>query len=388
MSEQETSAEQKPKPQSGSPEPEASRASEQAPNGAEEAPGAGEVAGTDDEPQNRRARRAAAARARKQRMRERAEAEAIGLGAQEMLDDAFARSTDRAARWLKNNASVLQWIGIVALAIWAGWGIYDWRTGKTKAHASDALAEGLHAQNGMVRGTEDPDTVPNEQDPTPIFDDQSAQLNAMREAFATASDMRPGSGTSNYARLALASTLLKAGNHDEALEHFRQVNASEFAKSDPELRGRALEGIGLALEAQGDHEAALQGFKDLETANIPGFTELALYHQARMHRELDQIDQAKEVTKRLQAELPEPGPLAFAPSYLQQTARALADSLGVVEAEQAPPGLDQPITPEKLREIQEQVQREINQRSQQPTSGGQEEESTPPEPAAPPAENP
>lgn len=324
-------------------------------------------------------------------MRERAEAEAIGLGTQEMLDDALARSTDTASRWLKSNATTLQWIAIAGIAIWAGWGIYDWRSTKNKALASDTLAEGLRAQSGLVRDQIDPANAPSEQDLVPVFDDKTAQLNATREAFAEASNMREGSGTSLYARLALAATLLKAENHDEALQHFRQVNASEFAKSDPELRGRALEGIGLALEASGDDQAALQAFKDLETANIAGFTDLALYHQARMHRQLEQDEQAKEVIKRLQAELPERGPLAaFMPSFLQQTAQALADSLGVEEPQPAAgAGLNEPITPEKLREIQEQVQREINERAQQPTSGETPQEgSDDSEPAAPPPETP
>src|SRR5690606_25746447 len=127
-----------------------------------------------EEPQNRRARRAAASQARKARMRERREAEAVGLGAQELLDDALVRSTDTAAKWLRRNSAILQWTLVIGLVSWAGWGIYGWRAASKKAAASDALALAVEAERGKI-GDPAEQGRPNEQgvvDPTPIFEDK------------------------------------------------------------------------------------------------------------------------------------------------------------------------------------------------------------------------
>ena len=127
-----------------------------------------EVAGT-DEPANRRARRAAAAQARKQRMREREDAQAVGLGAQEILDDAFVRSTDTAGKWVRKNSSIIQWLLVAGVASWAAWGVYDWRRAHVQAEASDALAQAAQAQFGKVGIDESADDEMADLDPTPSF---------------------------------------------------------------------------------------------------------------------------------------------------------------------------------------------------------------------------
>jgi predicted negative regulator of RcsB-dependent stress response len=336
----------------------------------EEAKGAGVegAEGAEDEPQNRRARRAAASQARKVRMKERQTAEAVGLDTQEMLDEALVRSSDKATKWLRKNSSLLQGMVVAGIVVWAGWGIYSWRLARSQQEASDAVAAAVQAERGKV-GDPAEQGKPNAQqviDPTPIFADRAAQLKASEEGFASAVKFREGEGTSAYAELSRAAVLLDNGKADEAKVAFDAVKRSKFAQTDAELRGRAIEGEALALEAKGDKAAALKSYQELENTETAGFKELALYQQARLQRDLKQLDAAKELVKRAQARLgtdAKAAPSGFgpAPGYVQRGLQALAEELGIEEPAAAP-GAGAPagdITEAQLKALQEQLQEQL-----------------------------
>ncbi len=328
----------------------------------EEAEGAEAASEAPAEPQNRRARRAAASQARKHRLRERREAEAIGLDAQEMLDDALVRSTDTAAKWFRRNSSKLQWALVIGIVGWSGWGIYGWRSAAAKAEAADAVAEAVRVERGKI-GDPEEQGKPNDQnviDPTPIFNDRDALLAAARERFEAASSMRPGSGTALYAKLSLAAVLLDSGKHEEALAAYNDVKSSEAAASDSELRGRALEGAALVAEAKADKKGAIAAYEALEAADIDGFTDLALYQQARLHHELGESDKAREIVTKLNEKLGPVPPMGGPTSYLRNGVKLLSDELGLEQP--VPPTND--ITPLQLDALKAQVQGKINAASQ------------------------
>jgi len=320
--------------------------------------------GSSEEPQNRRARRAAASQARKQRLRERQEAEAVGLDAQEIIDDALVRSTDSLGKWLRRNSTSLQVAVLVGVAGWAGWGIYSWRAAAARAEASDVLAAAVAAERGKIGDPAEQGKL-NEQkiiDPTPIFADVAAKQAATIEGFEKAAKMREGSGTSLFAQLALAGMLLDTGKFDEARAAYEEVKSAKLTASDPELRGRALEGIALVEQAKGDKAAAIKAYQELQNADIPGFVELALYEQARLHRDLKQLDEAKQALTKLKEKIgtPTASPMFGIPSgYLQGGLKALSDELGLEGDKPATAGAN-PITQEQLRALTAPVQEKIN----------------------------
>ncbi len=311
------------------------------------------------EPQNRRARRAAASQARKHRLRERREAEAVGLDAQEILDDALVRSTDTAAKWFRRNSNKLQWALVVGVVGWSGWGIYGWRAAAAKAEAADAVAAAVDAERGRIGDPAEQGQL-NEQnvvDPTPIFKDREALLAEAKQRFEQAAAMRSGSGTALYAKLALAAVLFDSGQYDDALAAYNEVKDSKLAASDPELRGRALEGLALVAVAKGDKKGAIGAYEALAAAGIDGFTELAQYQQARLHQELGETDKAKELVGKLKESVGGPaGAMGMSSSYLQSGVQSLADELGLEEPQQG----SKPITAEQLNALQRQVQTQID----------------------------
>ncbi len=310
-----------------------------------------EVSG--EEPGNRRARRAAAAQARKQRMREREDAQAVGLGAQELLDDAFVRSTDTAGKWLRKYSSTIQWIVVAGVAVWAGWGIYDWRQAKVEAQVSDALAEAARAQFGKVGTAETSDDELAELDPTPTFADDQARLSAAEAGFRAAAERDAATGTALYARLGLAGVLLDQQKYDEARAEFEKVAQAPAAQTEKDLLWRALEGVAQAQEGKGDKEAALAAYAKLAGEATGTYSLLARYNQARLQHALGRPDEAKSLVQALQNDLPPAQGLeAMFPGYLEQSVRSLASAIGVPPPERKP----NMITPDQIRQLAEGLQ--------------------------------
>lgn len=320
----------------------------------------GTAADTGEEPANRRARRAAAARARKQRVKEREEAQAIGLGAQEMLDDALVRSTDSAAKWLKRNGNALQWIFVGGITVWAAWGLYGWQKARSEASSSDKIAKAMAAQFGKVgedaKKEEDSQIV----DPTPVFADQAARLEAAKSAYEAALKSASNDGSGLYARLAFASVLMEQGKVDDAKAELDRVLAAKFTEKDAALQAQAREGLAQIAESKGDKAAALALYEQIAASNIKGVTELAQYNQARLLTDLDRKEDAKKIITALYEKYPpQEGLAGMFPGYVEQGVKNLANLLGV-EAPKAKPA---PLTQAQIDELAAQVQRQIGEKS-------------------------
>jgi tetratricopeptide (TPR) repeat protein len=328
-------------------------------------PAEGEGEGTQE---NRRARRAALSKARKQRLRERQEAEAVGLDTQEVIDEALVRTSDTAAKWIRRNSTILQGALVVGLVGWAAWGGYGLWTAKVRAEASDIVAKALASEAGKIG---DPSLAgqPDDQgivDPRPVFKDDQARLVAAETALVAASKVREGSGTSLYARLALASVELDQGKPDEALANYKAVLESKLGQKDPELRGRALEGTALALEKKGDKVGALARYQELVSSGKSGFVESALLDQARLQRDLGKAEEAKASLKLAREKLAATPSLDGPGSYLRQRLEGLAADIDpeLAKTLRQPPAL----TPERLKELQEQVKKAMGNEAPEPAS--------------------
>lgn len=318
-----------------------------------------------EEPANRRARRAAAARARKQRVKEREEAQAIGLGAQEMLDDALARSTDSATKWLKKNSNILQWIFVSGVTLWAGWGLYGWQKARSAATSSDKVAKAAAAQFGKVGEEDKAEDNPQVVDPTPVFADQQARLEAARAAYETALKSASNDGVGLYARLALGSVLIEQGKLDEAKAEYDRVLAAKFTEKDAAIKAQAQEGLAQVAEAKGDKAGALALYEEIAAANLGGTSELGQYNRARLLHALGRSDEAKKLIAALyEKHPPVDGFAGMFPSYLEQNIKTLANILGV-EAPKAKPA---PLTQAQINDLAAGVQRRISEGEPKPTA--------------------
>jgi hypothetical protein len=285
---------------------------------------------------NRQARRTAAAQARARRKREREAASAIGLDAAEMVDDALVRFTDKASRLARRHWNSIQWVLGIGIIGWFAYQVYEWRRATTNAELSDDLYEAVTAERGRT-GDPAEQNKPNANgvvDPTPIFENDAARLTAAESRYGQVAARNGDRPAAVFARLGQAGVLLEQGKFDEALVAFDQVKASSAAQKLPELRGGALEGRALSLEAKSDLAGALAAFQELAT--VPSFENRGLYQQARIQHLKGDAAASKTLLNQLFGNLGAPkaatlGGLPERPDFLRQRATALASMVDPFE---------------------------------------------------------
>ncbi|HEU4412307.1 MAG TPA: tetratricopeptide repeat protein [Polyangiaceae bacterium] len=312
--------------------------------------------GDDDEVRDRNAR------LRQQLRQKRAEAERVNLTpltTGEMVDDALARGMASLGKWARRNANNIQTaLGLLILAGGA-YGIYHWRTTSSAEEASSLLFQGVLADRGRVLEKDAPAPKADEE-VYPVYRDPNERItNALASYRATAQKF-DGSGAAILARLGEAGMLLDKRAYDEALKAYTDVRSSALGQADVDVKGRAIEGAGFALEGKGDHEGALKAFRDLES--VAGFKELALYHQARLSAAKGDKTKALEFVRAGREALAAAAPEGKAQRVF--VSEALDELHRSIDPASAPPklpmgGLGGPggpqISPQDLLRLQEQL---------------------------------
>ena len=322
-----------------------------------------------EEPPNRKGRRTAAAKARALRKRERAEASAIGLDASEIVDDAFVRITDKVSRFLKKQANTLQWVVVVGVVGWLSWEVYHWQMGRLEAKSSDYLFEGVQAENGRV-GDPEEQGKPDSRgivDPSPIFKTEEERLNAALKDYDEAASERPSAAPAAFALLGKGGVLLELGKYDEALAAYESARSSSASAKNDVIRAGALEGIGLAREANNDLEGAQKAFEELQ--QVPSYELLAMYQRARIKDRAGDKAGAKELLNKVFEKLGPPPPAGMPGAPESHLNAALRDRAMQLAGSVDPMGKD--IHVPKPAFDSAAIQEMIRQMQQNPPAQGQ-----------------
>jgi tetratricopeptide (TPR) repeat protein len=293
--------------------------------------GGGEGAGVADavREENRKARRAAAARRRAKREKQQRQSIDVGLDAGEMVDDALARSTDRVVRFFRRHFNVIQWVVVLGIAVGIGWQIYTYRTLKAVAKVSDALMSAVAAEQGKLGSPSDRNARDDRGnlDARLVFATEENKRQAAAQAYEETRLVDPKSNGAALATLGLAGVRYDQGKLDDAIRLYEEVAKTELAKKSPDVKGRALEGIALALEAKKQPDQALKKYQELENAEIDGFGDQARYHRARLlHAKGDDETAKGLLTKIIEKESKKRTP-SEPPSYLERGARELLQAI-------------------------------------------------------------
>jgi len=287
---------------------------------------------------------------------------ARNLETSEIVDDALARTTQAAGEWLKRNANVVQWVVVVCLVGWVGYAIYSYRAGRAAEQASAKLSSAVRAEGARI-GTDDtkPDPQTGLVETRPAFATEALRLQAAEKQYRAIAD---GGSTSaaTFAKLGLASVLYDQAKFADAKAAYQAVKDSKLASQDLAVKGRALEGIGISLEAVGDKDGALKAFGELSNLDALGFNALGAYHQARLSFAAGNVDKAKEYLKDAQKRLDtlagtdEKGakkPLGGGNTgYLQQSVKDLQRR---VDPTAVPPPSPNMLTAQQIQELSEQM---------------------------------
>jgi hypothetical protein len=237
----------------------------------------------------------------------------------EMVDDALARTTSAASKWLRKNFSKLQWVILAALVGLGGFLLYSSQSEKKAAAATNDLLQGVSAELGRVIAEDKRSDEEKEIDPAKVYktidERNEAALAGYRKAIAEQGDTKLG----QLAKLGEAGVLLEKRDYAAAVDAFSAVLASKLAAADIDVKGRATEGLGLAKEGKGDLDGALAAFKELEGVDAKGYKELAMYQQGRILLAKGDKDKAAEILKQVRDKLQTAGADTSAFLYLQSS---------------------------------------------------------------------
>lgn len=232
----------------------------------------------------------------------------VALLPSEMVDDALARTWSASIKWLRANFNILQWILLIGLVGGGGFLFYVSRTEKKSGQASSALLSGVAAERGRVTAEDKRSDDEKQFDPMRVFATAQERSDAAMASYNQVIDQHPGTGPAMLAKLGQAGIFLEKRDYPHAIEAYGAVLASPLANADPDVKGRALEGLGFAKEGGGDLDGALETFKELGKSEAKGFKELSRYHQARIHLAKGEKEKAKELLKELLGRKPEQAP--------------------------------------------------------------------------------
>jgi tetratricopeptide (TPR) repeat protein len=329
---------------------------------------------------NARVRAEAAEKRRARRDREQAGAPRRNLDASEMMDDALARSTHAAANFLTKHFNKVQYVILLGLAGWIAFEVYSWRHARTAEKATDVLFQGLSAEMGRV-GAAEGDVNDDRGAPTDArrsFATDEERLKKAKSEYLLASSS-VGQGAAVLADLGAAGVAYDLGQYKDAQTLYEKVKQHPAFATDHDIKGRTLEGLAMALEAQKNEDGALKTFRELQNMDGANFSALGLYHQARILKAQGKAEDALKLLDKAGEKLATlketPGVIKYLGSQVMEMmelldakkAKELGDKLMSTEAKKAAesaalsgPG-GQKISPELQRRIQEMMDKQRSQ---------------------------
>lgn len=304
---------------------------------------------------NLRMREEAAEKRRVKRERERAQAAAEGLDTSEMVDDALARGADTAAKLVRRHFKWLQWLIVVGVVGGFAWLIYGYRLDLANQKNTGALIKALRDENAIVKSSQPDLDTPQTGfvDTRPEFDSDKKRWAEAKREYEAAVKNDPNPARRELARLGLAGAYFEQGKYKDAKGLYEQVKSSALAGTDKDVRGRALEGLGLCLEALDKREDATKAFKELENIGSEGFKELGEYHRARLLYAAGKMEEAKKILvkalEKLDKEEKQPG---TPPGFVEVASRQLLEAIDPSAAPKPSSG----ITAEQLEQLKKQLE--------------------------------
>lgn len=294
---------------------------------------------------------------RRQEAAKKAATPLVGLSAGEMVQDSLARAGSGATKWLRTNFRAVAAVLVLGVAGTAGVMFYLEHREEKAGKTTDSLAKAVLTEQAPVIAD---DKRPEEQkalDPMPVFSSTEAKADAVLAAYTKVVDEHPGTGPGILGKLGQAGAYLDKNLPDQAFSAYEDVLRSDLAKADVDVRARATEGKGFALEAKKDFDGAMNVFQQLEGIDKT-YADLAKYHQARMHLAKGEKDKGKEILVALYKALEVPtleGPQSpHLRAMIEETLRGIDPTS--VKPRRAMGGPKGTPSPEELERIKKQIE--------------------------------
>ena len=218
--------------------------------------------------------------------------------------DPLLEKTAKLGEWAKQNQKLVQLVGGLIAAALLGIAGFLYLEHKHETEASALLTKAVEDERAKVGEPPKDDAEANADLPLSFKTYEERRESALKK-YREIESKFPKTGAAILSRLAEGSLLLDKHEADPAAAAFTDVKGSALASADNEVKGRALEGLGFALELKARatpaeaakyYEEALKVYKELENViEVRGFKELALYHQARVTQNKGEREKAREI---------------------------------------------------------------------------------------------
>ncbi len=288
------------------------------------------------------------------------EKQPINLLPAEMVDDALSRSASATGKWIRKNFNVIQWVVLAAGVGVGGYLLYTSQTEKTAAAATSALAAGLTAERGRVMAEDKRSDEEKEFDPTKVYKTQEERSEAALAGYRKAMAEHAGTPAALLAKLGEAGVLLEKRDWDGAIAAYGAVLSSKLAATDIDVKGRCIEGVGMAKEGKGDLDGAIASFKELEGIDARGFKELGMYQQGRVLLAKGEKDKAKDILKMVREKLQAPATdgqkLRYLEEVVDESLRKIDPSLVPTKAPLMGGAKGDAVSPEQLEKIKKMLE--------------------------------
>ncbi len=289
----------------------------------------------------------------------------------------------RARKWAEQHRATFAGVTTVVLVAAAALGGWAYWQDKRQGAASMLLGRAFADDHAHLASKGEGEDEGARRQLYPTFATSAERRQAALAKYRELQTKYPGTGAAILARLDEGALLLDAQEAKGALSAYEDAKNSSLAQADPEVRGRALEGIGfshelLAARDEGNKEKhlddALGAYRKLQTVDADGFKELGMYDEARILLAKGDKTKALELLKEANKRVSEPG--AKRPfAYLQF---ALEDALRELDPSALPPKAPRPVPGSsaganidnaKLQELIRQLQQQKSQGSGGPPVG-------------------
>ncbi|MGB1014215.1 MAG: tetratricopeptide repeat protein [Nannocystaceae bacterium] len=174
---------------------------------------------------------------------------------------------------------------------------------ESRAKDTKVLADGVAYQSRAQIA--DPEQVGKTEPPWPVVQDEAQRAAKVDEILTNLGQEAAGSDADISGELVRAAREMRTGKLAEAAETYRNFLAK--AGDAHPMRFLATEGLGLALEAQGNLEDALVKFEELAGEEKAFYRDMALWHQGRVLEALERKDEAIAVYRKYNTEYPVSG---------------------------------------------------------------------------------
>lgn len=288
------------------------------------------------------------ARAQGARAREREEAAAEGLDTRERVDDALAKASAGASRFIKNQFRWLQWVIVLGIVAWIGSLVVSYRKSRAFAKEGDRLGGALLVMHGKVASA-----VEGEEsyfkDVRPEFATAEARAEAAGKSLSDLANLE-NPELSAWVLLAKGAALMDQAKWDDALKLYQGLAGRTEAPVS--VRARATESQGVLFEAKGDRKQARAAYEKLLSFSLGDVKLLGKIHLSRLDLLDGNKDKARNDLTALLPDLKKEDDPVLGKTYLLA---AIEDLLKTIDPKpEAPSGGG--ISPEQLEQLKKQIE--------------------------------